>query len=246
MKKPFETETRSMAGVGLLILTALVVFSGCAAILPQEKPTAELDLLTRKALMMSGQDTDRRQDGSLWEDRAPLNDLFANPKARRVGDVVTVRIIETAKASNKASTESERKSELKAGVTNFLGMENRYTPTSTFNPFGSIAGGLESNFDGNAGTERSGTMTAQLSATIIEVFPNGSMMIYGSREVMVNNERQLLTISGVIRQRDVSSENMVLSTYISDARIEYTGAGVVNDRQRPGWGSRILDVVWPF
>lgn len=76
--------------------------------------------------------------------------------------------------------------------------------------------------------------------------PNGNLKIKGTREVTVNNEKQLITLSGIIRSRDISPDNIVLSTYISDAMIAYSGDGIVNERQRPGWLARILDVVWPF
>jgi flagellar L-ring protein precursor FlgH len=68
----------------------------------------------------------------------------------------------------------------------------------------------------------------------------------GSREVTVNNERQFITLSGIIRTRDISQGNVILSTYISDARIAYSGAGIIDDRQRPGWMTKILNKIWPF
>ena len=72
------------------------------------------------------------------------------------------------------------------------------------------------------------------------------MAISGSREVIVNNEKQLIVVTGVIRPRDISSENIVLSTYISDAKIVYSGSGIVNDSQRKGWLANIIDVLSPF
>jgi flagellar L-ring protein precursor FlgH len=68
----------------------------------------------------------------------------------------------------------------------------------------------------------------------------------GSREVTINAETQLITLSGIIRPRDISSDNVILSTYISDARISYSGTGVIDERQRPGWLANILNKYWPF
>jgi flagellar L-ring protein precursor FlgH len=76
--------------------------------------------------------------------------------------------------------------------------------------------------------------------------PGGNIKIRGSREVEINNEKQILTLSGVIRTKDISPDNTVLSNYISDAQISYSGLGVVNDRQRPGWMANILNKIWPF
>ena len=85
-----------------------------------------------------------------------------------------------------------------------------------------------------------------MTARVVDLLANGNMIIEGNREVRVNAENQLITLTGIIRSRDISSENIILSTYIADARISYSGSGVLNDRQRPGWLSRILDKVWPF
>jgi len=76
--------------------------------------------------------------------------------------------------------------------------------------------------------------------------PNGNLEIVGTREVTVNSEEQTIALSGIIRPRDISPDNIILSTYISDAKIAYSGSGIINDRQRPGWMARILDWVWPL
>jgi len=76
--------------------------------------------------------------------------------------------------------------------------------------------------------------------------PNGNLAIQGSRQVQVNNENQFINIQGVVRSEDISSNNIVLSTFIADAKIELSGRGVISDKQRVGWLTRILDWVWPF
>jgi flagellar L-ring protein precursor FlgH len=85
-----------------------------------------------------------------------------------------------------------------------------------------------------------------MSAHVTELMPNGDLRVEGRREVTVNSERQTLKISGVVRRVDVDTRNTVLSSAIADARIEYTGLGTVDDVQRPGWLTRILDWVYPF
>ena len=81
---------------------------------------------------------------------------------------------------------------------------------------------------------------------MIQVLPNGNMVVRGSRDVRVNNETQHIRIQGVIRPEDISSNNVILSTYVAAATIELSGSGVISDKQRVGWGSKILDWVWPF
>ena len=75
---------------------------------------------------------------------------------------------------------------------------------------------------------------------------NGNLIIQGNREVRVNHENQIITLTGMVRPRDISADNVIMSTYIADARISYSGSGIVNDKQRPGWLVRLLDNIWPF
>ena len=193
-----------------------------------------------------------KHNGSLWQDGGHLNELFVNPKARKVGDIVTINIVESSSASNKATTNTGKSSSLSMGVDNLFGLEGRYGTGSTksphpfFNPFAKIQSGLSSNFDGSGTTTRSGDLTAYITARVTKVLPNGNLEIVGTREVTVNSEEQTITLSGIIRPRDISPDNVILSTYIANAKIAYSGAGIINDRQRPGWMARILDWIWPL
>ena len=109
-----------------------------------------------------------------------------------------------------------------------------------------IKGSYDSSFKGKGKTTRTENMTAQISARVLQVLPNGNLVIRGSREITVNYEKQLITIQGVIRPADVTPENTIQSNYIADAKIEYIGKGDVSRQQRQGWLTRILDYVWPF
>ena len=196
-------------------------------------------------------------DGSLWQAGSSLNGMFIDTKARNVGDIVTVRIEESAKATNKANTETERSSNLEAGIEKLFGLEdwwqNEILPDvggswPKIDPFGnpSIKGNLKSDFQGDGQTSRSGSLDAFITCRVIAVLPNGNLKIVGTREVMVNFENQMIILSGTIRPRDIAEDNIILSTFVSDAKIAYSGSGVVNDRQRPGWLSNLMNTVWPF
>jgi flagellar L-ring protein precursor FlgH len=100
--------------------------------------------------------------------------------------------------------------------------------------------------DGQGETTRSSYLNAYITAEVIDKTPNGNLVIRGSRQVQVNNENQFINIQGMIRIADISSNNIVPSTAIADAQIELNGQGVVSDKQRVGWLTRILDWVWPF
>lgn len=195
--------------------------------------------------------------GSLWQANSSLNGMFIDTKARNVGDIVTVRIEESAKATNKANTETERSSSLEAGIEKLFGLEdwwqNDILPDiggswPKIDPFGnpSIKGNLKSDFQGDGQTSRSGSLDAFITCRVIGVLPNGNLKIVGTREVMVNFENQMIILSGIIRPRDIAEDNIIRSTFVSDAKIAYSGSGVVNDRQRPGWLSNLMNTVWPF
>ena len=196
-------------------------------------------------------------DGSLWQASSSLNGMFIDTKARNIGDIVTVRIEESAKATNKAKTDTERSSNLEAGIEKLFGLENWWQNDilpdiggdwPKIDPFGnpSIAGNLKSKFEGDGETSRSGSLDAFITCRVMDVLPNGNLKIVGTREVMVNYENQMIILSGIIRPRDISDNNVIQSTFISDAKIAYSGSGVVNDRQRPGWLTNLMNTVWPF
>ena len=105
---------------------------------------------------------------------------------------------------------------------------------------------MSSDFDGSGSTSRSGDLSAFITCRVTRVLPNGNLNIVGSREVLVNHETQMIILSGVIRPRDINEDNVILSTFVSGAKIAYSGSGIVNDRQRPGWLANLLNSVWPF
>jgi len=105
---------------------------------------------------------------------------------------------------------------------------------------------LSTAFDGKGSSDRDGHVKAYITAVVEKVLFNGNLYISGQREVRVNNETQYITLSGVVRPKDITSSNEVSSTYVADARITYSGSGPVADKQRPGWLGRVVDYVWPF
>lgn len=182
---------------------------------------------------------------SLWQQNSDFGTLFVSQKALRVGDIVTIKIVESSSAVNQATTTTGRDSSIGIKTEKFFGLENE-TADWKFNPLGELSANFESDFEGEGATKRSGDLTAYITANVTEVLPNGNLRIEGNREVTINNEKQFIFLSGVIRTKDISPKNEILSTYIADAQIEYSGKGVVNDRQRPGWLTSLLNVVWPF
>lgn len=93
-------------------------------------------------------------------------------------------------------------------------------------------------------TARGGTLEAKMTTRVVEIFPNGNLRIEGRQRIVINGEDQEIVVSGVVRPRDISPDNTVLSTYVADAEIVFNGTGVVGDKQTPGLLTRLLD--WLF
>jgi len=105
---------------------------------------------------------------------------------------------------------------------------------------------FENSTKGEATSDRSGNVTASVAARVTEVMPNGNLSIFGRRAMKVDNEVQYIMVSGIVRPDDIDSDNRVESTSLADSRIEYYGKGALADKQKPGWGTRIIDNIWPW
>jgi len=241
---------------GILALLLLAGLGGCTGNRKNIQPAIQ-QMPPRQMMVRQPAASVEGDNGSLWQTRSSFNGLFIDTKARNLGDIVTVKIEESAKATNKANTETERTSGLEAGIDKLFGIEDWWQDEilpdvngkwPKIDPFGnpSVKGSLKSDFKGDGETSRSGNLEAFITCRVVGVMANGNLKIVGTREVMVNHENQLIILSGIIRPRDISDTNIILSTFISDAKIAYSGSGVVNDRQRPGWLANLLNDVWPF
>ncbi|MRR33917.1 flagellar basal body L-ring protein FlgH [bacterium] len=181
--------------------------------------------------------------GSIWQESAiSLVDDF---KARRKGDIVTVVISEEASASKQATTGTKREAGISASIPNFMGIETTAL-ADKLNLNALIKANTSSEFDGSGSTTRKDFLNATISARVMDVLPNGDMRIEGRRSVKVNNEEQIIILEGTVRPKDINHENMVSSSHIADARITYSGDGIITDRQQPGWLFTFIDKVWPF
>jgi flagellar L-ring protein FlgH len=186
-----------------------------------------------------------QRSGNLWPASYNGNLYFGDHRAGGMGDLITVKIIEISQASEKATTDTGRKSNIDAGIPNFFAYPGA-NPSQNIDPTHLIQANTSNSFAGTGETTRSGTVTATISAKVVEVFPNGNLAVEGKREIYVNNEKKEILLQGIVRPRDIASDNSVLSTQVADAKIMLTGIGVVGEKQRPGWLTRIFDGVWPF
>ncbi len=186
-----------------------------------------------------------RTVGSLWSEGSA--GLFEEGRASRVGDILTVRIEERADATRDAMTETSRESTTSMGVTSFFqAMQSLAANNPGLDPAALIAAASNSKFSGGGTTSRSGTLTASLPVHVKRELPNGDLYIEGTKVLLLNEEESHLYLSGVVRPVDILQGNTISSSRIADVELEYTGRGVISDRNSPGWFSRMLDYIWPF
>ena len=223
----------------LLILCMALLLGACAG------PASRVDLNEVEPVAPVMTEPPAPQTaGSLWTERR--GGMFVDMKGRTVGDIITVVIIENASASKEATTETDRSSSMSAGISKLFGLERSIGRAAGLDPSSLVSATTTNEFEGGGKTERKEELAATLTTQIVEVLPNGNLKIAGNKTVTVNNEMQIVKLSGIVRPSDVSPRNLVDSKNILNARIAYVGKGVISDKQQQGWLVRGLDKVWPF
>ena len=178
---------------------------------------------------------------SLWmEAKGKARSPYADLSARDVGDILTIVIEERNRVENDEQTRLEKDTDLNAALTNFEVLPR------FFQPLPSIAANQVSDFDGLAQYDKDNRFETKISVIVIDVLPNGNLIVEGRRRLVVDRETKIVRISGQVRPVDVLANNTVKSEYVADAAIAYEGEGILSSATTRGWFSRFLDIVWPF
>lgn len=223
----------------LLFAAALAPAHAKRAPEPLEPPTPPIEIVPEgDAVSLS--------PGSMFSDVAVRRLMGMDGNARQVGDLVTVVVAESSSTTLAAQTETSRKSEYQANLRKLLGIEKRILKAHQELEDIGVDFGSESSFSGAGNTSRDSNVEAVITCQIIDVLPGGNLRVWGWKQVQVNRETQFVILDGIVRPRDIQMDNTVSSDLLAQARIEFTGTGVVSDRQGPGWFARILDTLWPF
>lgn len=167
----------------------------------------------------------------------PLYSLYSDKKARKVEDVITVLVLENAHATNDTKTSTDKKQDASVSISAGSG-GLRFIP-------GMGAGmGVNQAYDGSGQTSRAGEVKATVSARIMRVYENGNLLIDGLKEVSINGEKEVLKVSGIVRPEDIGPDNIVQSSKLAEARIQYSGEGDTSTAAKPGWLARFFN--WIF
>ena len=190
-----------------------------------------------------------RTANSLWQPGA--RGFFRDQRATRVGDIlrVNVSIADSAKFDN--TTNAGRTTSDKSEVNAIMGLETKLgklipLPGVPTNPADLIDTSGNTQMNATGKIDRKETIKTQVAALVTQVLPNGNLVIEGTQEILVNYEVREVSVRGVVRPQDVTSDNSVDSSQIAQARIVYSGRGRISDVEQPRWGSQAVEILSPF
>jgi flagellar L-ring protein precursor FlgH len=186
---------------------------------------------------------------SLWQPGA--RGFFRDYRASRVGDILTVQIAINDQARLDNRTERSRTTVENAAAPSLFGFEEKLGQivldnSVTPNPASLLSLNGSTTADGEGNIQRREQINTNVAVLVTQVLPNGNLVIDGSQEILVNFEVREIGVRGVIRPEDITSNNTIESTQIAQARITYSGRGLVTDVQQPRWGAQVVDVLSPF
>lgn len=185
------------------------------------------------------------ENGLLWGEHTQTS--TEDNRSQRLGDIVVVQISESANATNSAATSTSSDSTTQAGVSNLLSLVEKWAAARPDVDKGALVAALyKSAYNGSGQTNRNDSLTATIPCQVKKVLPNGDLFIEGVKTIQVNREETNLYLSGVVRPYDIDMSNAVSSQRVLDARIAFSGRGVISDKQGPGFMQRLLDKIWPF
>jgi len=176
--------------------------------------------------------------------------LYDDNRASRVGDIVLVKVSESATTNIKSETTADKENSINNEVTAMpsTGIISNIPLAKELGASvgANIGASQSSEFSGTGETKQESNFEATVATRIVRRLPGNLLQVEGARRIRVNAETQFLVVRGLIRQRDIGSDNSIPSTSLAEAQIEIYGQGVLADKQKPGWLSRILDNIYPF
>ena len=200
-----------------------------------------LTLAAAATLALSGS---AQRPGSIYDPSLGPMSMIADKTARRPGDLITVLIAENQDVKN------EEKSQLSRATTLDYAMTSFNLKPNAFNPLPTLGATSRDDFNGQANYEKTGEFSARITAIVMDVLPNGNLVIKGRREIRIDKETKVIEFSGIVRRYDILPNNTIQSELVADAYVSYTGEGHLTDStQRYGLGGaihRFVAWLWPF
>lgn len=213
-----------------------------------EIPTIEEDEeeIERRAERDEIQHVHMRKTNSLWQPGSTK--FFRDSRAWKVGDIIRVVVEISDNASLNNSTQQSRNGGDSLGIPNLLGKEKAIAAnlSSTANLSSLISTNSSRNHSGSGNISRKENIKTEIAAVVAKVWPNGNLVVQGHQEVRVNYELREIKVAGIIRPKDITSDNSIRTNQMAEARISYGGRGVVSEVQQPRAGAQVIDILAPF
>ncbi len=222
----------------LLGLLATVLLAGCGTLHHEKKDQKDDD----DGLGWTQEPVPPANNGAIYQVGRDV-DLFENPIARHIGDVVTIVLSESTNAQKSATTKTQK------STSNTLPGMSLFGSPVTIHGAQVLSGNVNdaSKFDGEGNSAQSNSLTGYITTTVAKVLPNGNLYIKGEKKIWINQGQENVVLSGVIRPIDLAPDNTIPSSRVANARISYGGKGAINDANTAGWLSRFFNSPWtPF
>jgi len=213
----------------------LVLATGCAQV--PRAPLVRQPMTVRPA---AGQRLPARTAGAIYQEGARGSALFEDRRPRYAGDIITIVIIEKADASKNSGTTASRSGKVAAD----LGAAPKFLGGLLRGQSASLSG--ENTMNAKGGANAANEFNGVITVTVIEVLPNGNLLVSGEKQMLINQGTEYIRFSGVVNPHTVVGNNTVLSTQVADARIEYSSKGFINEAQTMGWLQRFFLNVMPL
>ncbi len=175
--------------------------------------------------------------------------LYVDDKASQIGDIITILIVEGVSVDQKAYSSTTRSSDIKGEIKDWFNVHfgrNLAMSTNTAKVLPKWEIDTTNDFSGGGNYKGNYTVKGTITTRVVDILPNGNLVVEGKSEVRINNEINTVAVSGIIRPQDIGPNNTVLSTQVADARIHIIGKGPLNDKTKRGILGKLLDWVWPF
>ena len=220
---------RSLSRIALAL--AYTSLAGCAMPAPRDDHQWA-------ATMPAEQTVPPPTDGSIYHADQGM-ELFNDARAHRVGDILTISLVESTQASKKASTSTSKKDNTDIAAPTILGHALKVGGKAA-----DISTSGNRSFDGSGDSSQSNQLTGSITVTVAQRLSNGNLLVRGEKMLTINQGQELIRISGIVRPQDILQDNSVPSTRVADAQIAYTGKGSLADANTQGWLSRFFNSKW--
>ncbi len=217
----------------VLPLTALAWIAGCAT---TPATTIHQPMSVRPAPAAQA----AAPNGAIYQVRAGYRPLFEDVRARNVGDTIIINLNEQTAASKNSNSAAEKNGSLGLAIPTLTGLPGKSLQGAA------VTASADNKFGATGASGNNNNFTGTITVTIIDVYPNGNLLVSGEKQIGINQGSEFIRFSGVVNPTMIAAGNQVASTQVADARIEYRGAGYLDETQKPGFMQRILLNVSPF